>query len=60
MIAPGLVPSVSRHESLKLTSRKLVRQEAATAGEFDIKCMLFDMYSTLNSLKLYSVLYMYN
>ena len=44
MIAPGLVPSVSRHESLKLTtSRKLVRQEAATAGEFDIKCMLFDM-----------------
>ena len=33
MIAPGLVPSVSRHE----------RQEAATAGEFDIKCMLFDM-----------------
>ena len=42
MIASGLVPSVSRHESLKLTSRKLVRQEAATA-EFDIKCMLFDM-----------------
>ena len=44
MIASGLVPSASsRHESLKLTSRKLVRQEAATAGEFDIKCMLFDM-----------------
>ena len=40
MIARGLVPSVSRHESLKLTSQKLVRQEAATAGEFDItKCL---------------------
>ena len=48
MIASGIVPSASRHESLndksKVGASGLRRlPQSATAGVFDIKCMLFDM-----------------
>ena len=50
MIASESSPECVRFTSLsggrtplEHPSAKLLHQEAATAGEFDIKCMLFDM-----------------